>query len=316
MSQLKLKRYAKNPILTPTKNNWENLLVFNPAVVKKDNKIHLIYRAQGTDDAVSRLGHGVSHDGINFIRSQIPLYFGYPAHPNESLGIEDPRAVNIEETIYLVYSAVSENKGAPINPKWREPISKRPKISLSTTRNYIDFEDYDVILPDFEAKNASLFPKKVNDEYWLLFRKGLTTYFSRSAHLTSWLEFSPVFSHRPGEWDSIRTGIGNPPIETELGWLSFYHGVDSANVYRLGLIAFDLNNPERVIYRSSYPLLEPEEDYERFGFFPNVVFTCGTIEVGEEYFVYYGCADNVIGLATIKIEDVLEEIKTNLKIRH
>lgn len=308
MSKLKLIRYSKNPLFTPTKNSWENLIVFNPTAVKVKDKVHVIYRAMGTEDSVSRLGHAVSNDGVNFIRDSVPLYYGNPKHINETLGIEDPRAVNIDGTVYLVYVSVTENKGAYVNPNWVEKITKLPRIALSTTKNFVDFDDYDVILPDFPAKNASLFPKKVNGEYWLLFRKDLTTYFANSPQLDHWPEYHPLFEHRPHKWDSIRTGIGSPPIETEKGWLIFYHGVDKDNIYRLGIIVLDLNDPLKIIYRSEEPLLEPEKDYEKYGFFPNVVFTCGAVEVDGTYFVYYGGADMVVSLATISKQEIMDEI--------
>lgn len=38
---------------------------------------------------------------------------------------------------------------------------------------------------------------------------------------------------------------------------------------------------------------------------PNVVFTCGTAELGDDYLVYYGGADRVIGLATANTHDLL-----------
>jgi len=32
---------------------------------------------------------------------------------------------------------------------------------------------------------------------------------------------------------------------------------------------------------------------------PNVVFTCGAVELGDRFFGYYGGADSVIGVATV-----------------
>lgn len=39
---------------------------------------------------------------------------------------------------------------------------------------------------------------------------------------------------------------------------------------------------------------------------PNVVFTCGTAELGDDYLVYYGGADRVIGLATANTRELLD----------
>lgn len=302
---LKLQRSDKNPILSPSDLPWENMLVFNPGAVMVDDKVYLIYRAMGKNDIYSRLGLATSTDGVNFERRSEPLYYSQ-GHPDESLGIEDPRVVKIGDIYYLTYTAVSEDLGAEVNPNWKEKIAKKPRIALSTTKDFKIFANYNVILPNLSGKNSSLFPKIINGEYWLLYRAGAgKTYFARSSDLISWRNHSPVFEERPGMWDSVRTGIGAPPIETEKGWLLFYHGVDEANIYRLGIMFLDKENPLKILYRSPEPILEPEADYEKYGYINNVVFTCGAVEKDGKYFVYYGGADEVIGVATVDKQSVL-----------
>ncbi|MHA2253767.1 MAG: glycoside hydrolase family 130 protein, partial [Candidatus Kariarchaeaceae archaeon] len=56
------------------------------------------------------------------------------------------------------------------------------------------------------------------------------------------------------------------------------------------------------------PVLTPEEDYEKVGDVPNVCFTCGVVEKDNKYFVYYGGADKVIGVATIDKERLLKKL--------
>lgn len=302
---LKLQRVKENPILTPSKEPWENMLVFNPAAFYFNGKISLLYRAMGKQDGMSRLGLAHSDDGIHFIRHSHPVYYG-AGHDYELLGVEDPRVVKINDTYYIVYTAVSEDLGSEVDPNWKEQIAKKPYIAVATTNNFSDFLDYDVIIKNLPGKNASLFPRKVNGEYWLLFRTGAgATFFANSPHLTYWPERYPVFDKRPGQWDSFRVGIGSQPIETEKGWLLFYHGVDEINTYRLGIILLDLNDPRKILYRSPYPVLEPEKDYEKVGFIPNVVFTCGALERPDSYFIYYGACDETICLATVEKKAVL-----------
>src|SRR6266487_76157 len=102
---LKLKRNENNPILTPSDQPWENWLVFNPGAIVVDREIYLIYRAMGRDEDYSRLGLATSTDGVHFTRRKEPLYSGQ-GHADESLGIEDPRVVKIDDTYYLSYTAV------------------------------------------------------------------------------------------------------------------------------------------------------------------------------------------------------------------
>ncbi len=302
---VKLIRAKENPILIPSDLLWENMLVFNPGAIIVEEEVYLIYRAMGKNDPISRLGLATSRDGIHFERKKEPLYSG-GGHPAESLGIEDARIVKIEDTYYLTYTAVSEEfRKEDVYPT-KENIAKKPRIALSTTKDFKTFVDYDVIIPNLLGKNGSFFPKKTNGEYWLLFREGVgKTYFAKSKNLTDWQDAKPIFEKRPNLWDSSRSGIGSPPIETEKGWLLFYHGFDQTHKYGLGIMFLNLQNPLKILYRSPEPILEPVEDYEKYGYVNNVVFTCGAVEKDGLYYVYYGAADCVIGVATVEKKLVL-----------
>lgn len=303
---LKLIRSEQNPILTPSELPWENMLVFNPGAVIVGGRVYLVYRAMGKKEDYSRLGLAVSTDGIHFERKSEPLYYG-GGHPAESMGIEDPRVVQIDDTYYLTYTAVSEDLEAEINRVSKGQVAKKPQIALSTTKDFIFFHDYDVIIPNLAGKNTSFFPKKTSGEYWLLYREGVgKTYFAKSSTLTSWQQRQFVFEERAGFWDSKRTGIGAPPIETEKGWLLFYHGIDESHTYSLGIMFLDREDPCKILYRSPEPVLSPEKDYEKTGYINNVVYTCGAVEMNDQYYVYYGAADQVIGVATVEKKLVLD----------
>jgi predicted GH43/DUF377 family glycosyl hydrolase len=68
----------------------------------------------------------------------------------------------------------------------------------------------------------------------------------------------------------------------------------------------DLNDPEIVLARTSYHIMEPEMEYELNGQVNNVVFPCGTVVRDGIIFIYYGGADSVLGVATVKLDDVLK----------
>ncbi len=302
---IKLQRSSENPILLPTKNSWENMLVFNPGVTVKDGKVYMLYRAMGTNDQISRLGLAVSDDGVHFQRFNDPIYYA-KGNTAETLGVEDPRIVKIDDTYYITYIAVSRYSDESSDIGWDVKISKKPQIGLTTTKDFQTFQDYHVILSDVIGKDAAFFPKKINGEYCFLYRVGIgTTFYSQSSYLTDWPTKTQVFDRRLGTWDCYRVGVGAPPIETEKGWLLFYHGIDDNKIYRIGVMFLDLFDPTKVLYRSNEAVFEPEEQYEKKGFISNVVFTCGAIEKDNLYYVYYGAADGVIGLATIAKEDVL-----------
>jgi predicted GH43/DUF377 family glycosyl hydrolase len=111
---------------------------------------------------------------------------------------------------------------------------------------------------------------------------------------------------RPGVIEPLKLGAGGPPLETPEGWLVIYHGVDNDLVYRLGVALLDLDDPSKIIGWPTEPILEPEEPWELVGDIPNVVFTCGTAEIGDNYFVYYGGADTVIAVATANKRQLLD----------
>jgi predicted GH43/DUF377 family glycosyl hydrolase len=113
-------------------------------------------------------------------------------------------------------------------------------------------------------------------------------------------------------WQRFKIGGGTPPIKTPLGWLSFFHGVGgpmnhpTTVHYMAGALLLDLEDPQKIIYHSSQPVLEPEVLEEREGIVANVVFPTG-IDARENgrVDVYYGMADNCIGVATTQIPTTL-----------
>ncbi len=291
---MKLKRHVLNPILKPLpQHNWESRFVFNPAVVYDGELFHMLYRAQG-EDMVSRLGYAVSMDGVNFKRLDEPVF--EPASDDELYGVEDPRITRIDGWYYMLYTAYSP---------------KGPRVALARTKNFFIWERMGLILTDEENKDAALFPEKIRGKYVLLHRIPPDIWLAFSDDLVNWGNFVKIASPREGKWDDLKIGAGAPPIKTEYGWLLLYHGVQRSarNIYRLGFILLDLDDPTKVIKRSEEPILEPEMPWEKFGGVPNVVFSDAMLEFNGEYYIYYGGADTVIALATISKNDVIKWIK-------
>lgn len=119
-------------------------------------------------------------------------------------------------------------------------------------------------------------------------------------------------------WESLKIGGGTPPVRIPQGWLTFYHGVSghySMNpavpkhvVYDAGALVLDAEHPTEIIYRSPQPVLVPEENDEREGIVPNVVFPTAIDDRGDGRFdVYYGMADSRIGVACTTVPDHLPE---------
>lgn len=288
-------RYEKNPILKPrTENHWESKYVFNTAMIELGSDIHYVYRAMG-EDMVSRLGYAVSSDGYN-IKERLNHPILNPSNSLEKRGVEDPRITIIDDTCIMTYTAYSDIPQVAITTisandflerrwNWSERI-----YPFQTTIN----------------KNAVIFPHKLGKNYVMLHRIDPNIYVAYSKDLRTWENSKIILGPRKDSWDSLKMGAAGPPIEIDEGWLQIYHGVDHNITYRLGALILDRDNPEKVLYRSNDPFLEPVEEYECLGFVPNVVFSCGSVMKNGKVLISYGCADTVIGVSTFTLDEIIK----------
>ena len=121
------------------------------------------------------------------------------------------------------------------------------------------------------------------------------------------------------DWERVKIGSGAPPVLTKHGWLLVYHGVHELPgstkylpklCYSAGVMILSEKHPRQIIYRSPEPVLVPELPEETVGTIANVVFPTGTdrrddIGQPERIDVYYGMADNRIGVAKMIIPEHL-----------
>ena len=329
--QIELKRAFHNPIIEPRKYPWESKATFNPAAFIANDKIHIIYRAIGDDDS-SVLGYAASSDGYNI--NERPSYFIYRrsnnfGKPDLSLlpidyisgggwngGCEDPRLTLLGDTVYMLYTAF-DGWGSLRIALTSIKLDDFEKKRWNWTKSFL-------ISPPGEIhKNWVLFPEKINGKFAILhsfYPSVLIDYFDSLDELDG-KKFIKSDNTRPIDpsrtWDSWFRGVGPSPIKTDIGWLIIYHAMDHRNPdrYRIGAIILDLNNPTKILYRSQTPILEPEEYYENNGYKWGVVYSCGAVVKNGTLFVYYGGADKVIGVASIKLADLLEDLKKHKAVK-
>lgn len=117
------------------------------------------------------------------------------------------------------------------------------------------------------------------------------------------------------DWEKLKIGCGTPPVMTNLGWMILYHGVHETDgtgdekqrlVYSAGIMVMDKDDPCKILYRSKKPVLSPERSDEQVGLVANVVFPTGIdqrTDIGQpnRFDVYYGMADDRIGVAKLEI---------------
>ncbi len=116
-------------------------------------------------------------------------------------------------------------------------------------------------------------------------------------------------------WERLKIGGGTPPILTRHGWLIIYHGVsemaEPSNAgrqlcYSAGVMVLSKQHPREILYRSPEPVLTPTLPQERWGTIANVVFPTGIdrrndLGLPDRFDVYYGMADNRIGVARLDL---------------
>jgi len=120
-------------------------------------------------------------------------------------------------------------------------------------------------------------------------------------------------------WEKLKIGGGTPPMLTRHGWLIIYHGVsntaepasDAGKLrYSAGAMVLSKERPQEIRYRSLHPVLTPELPQERHGIVANVVFPTGIdrrddLGCKDRFDVYYGMADNRIGVARLDVPEHL-----------
>jgi len=238
-----------------------------------------------------------SEDGIHFSEPDgYPPVFG--KGELETFGIEDCRVAAIADGFSLTFTEVSEFGVG---------------VGLIRTKDWKNFDRKGMIFPPHN-KDCALFEEKINGKYYALHRPsspelgGNYIWLAESPDLIHWGIHKCIATTRPEMWDSARVGAGGAPIRTEKGWLEIYHGANSNHRYCLGALLLDINDPSKVIARSTEPIMEPIEPYEQTGFFGNVVFTNGHYVKGDDIFIYYGASDEFICGARFSISEILSTL--------
>jgi predicted GH43/DUF377 family glycosyl hydrolase len=288
------KRAGDEPALSPRGTSWESAGVFNPSVIKTEHGYVMLYRAQDAH-GTSRLGYAESTDGLHFNRRTEPVLVPETDYERDG-GVEDPRIVRVGATYYLTYTGYNK---------------KDAQLCLATSSDLQHWRRKGVILPAYKGnwnvgwtKSGAIVAEKLAGKYWMYFlgtasdktdQMGL----AYSTDLIHWTEATktPVLPRRPGKFDSRVVEPGPPPIVLPEGILLLYNGADDKLIYRVGWVLFDKQDPRRVLARSEQPIFGPQQDWEKVGQVPNVVFVEGLVLNGNNWLFYYGAADKYIGIA-------------------
>lgn len=298
-------RYSLNPIVGRHPNK-EISRAFNSALVPFNGEFIGVFRGDNLDD-IPHLYVGHSKDGIHFeIEDERIRFVDENGNPLPDTAYQyDPRVIPLDGKYYIV---------------WCDDLCG-PTIAIAETTDFKTFKKKESPFLPYN-RNGVLFPRKINDKYYLLSRpsdSGHTAFgdifISESKDLTYWGKHKVVAQKGYEWWCALKIGAGPVPIELDDGWLIFTHGVNrtcNGYVYSIGAMILDKEDPSKVLYRCKNFLMTPEENYETVGFVNNVIFpTCALVNDDGRIALYYGSADTFIGLAFTTVERVTDYVKKN-----
>ena len=222
-----------------------------------------------------------------------------PATSYQCYGIEDARISRVGDRYLMTSCSVSPERHA---------------TTLYTSDNGLDWR-LDGIVLDHQNKDMLIFEGLIGGEYWAQTRPLGDLYFAYPPD-SQWragpsinLARSPDARHwrphdRPGirphaaTVSTARMGGGAPPILTERGWLTLWHGVEPAGavgIYRTYWTILDRDDPSITVATQHAPLLEPAPHLTGpladLMYLDNVAFTTGIADAGDHYVVASGEAD-------------------------
>jgi len=315
--------------VTGQTTHWQALHTFNPAAVVRNGKVYVLYRAEDDSGAmaigghVSRLGLAVSDDGIHFKQMAEPVL--YPAKDGQEErenpgGVEDPRIVEAPDGSYvLTYTQWSRkldrySVGIATSTDLVHWQKHGPAFQGSLDGRY-DTYKYKSAAVVTEIKGGRLIAAKVNGKYWM-FWGDLGIRPATSTDLVHWtpVESAPnmpkvVLEPRAGKPDSDFPEAGPPPVLTKQGIVMLYNAKNKdgegrdpalkAGSYSVLQAVLSVSDPEKVVSRTDVPVFKPEMPFEQSGqYAAGTTFGEGLVLFHGKWWLYYGCADSFVGVAT------------------
>lgn len=315
---------AKKPV------QWEALHTFNPAAIVRHGKIYVLYRAEDNSGAMeigghtSRLGMAESEDGIHFKRSGEPVF--YPAEDDQKArewpgGVEDPRIVEREDGTYVLtytqWNRETYSVGIATSRDLKHWTKHGPAFLTALGGKYanLKYKSAGIVT---RVKDGRLIAAKIIGRYWMYWGEGSI----RLATSDDAIHWTPVegtdekpvelLRPRPGHFDSTFPETGPPPVLTSAGIVVLYNGKNAEqggdpalgpSAYAAGEALFDGANPAHLLTQTDSPVLKPELPYEKTGqYAAGTTFAEGLVYFHDKWFLYYGCADSLVAVATAPAE--------------
>jgi beta-1,2-mannosidase len=284
----------------------------------------------------SRLGLAESKDGIHFKRLAAPVF--YPSNDVEEArewpgGVEDPRIVEGEDGTYVLtytqWNRTTYSVGIATSTDLIHWTKHGPAFLTAKSGKYakLKYKSAGIVT---QLTHNRLIAAKIDGLYWMYWGEGFI-HLATSPDLIHWTPVedqrgTPVelLGPRPGRFDSTFPETGPPPVLTAAGIVVVYNGKNAEgsngknaegsggknaegsgdpalgpNAYAAGEALFDAKNPALLLKRTEEPVLKPELPYEKTGqYAAGTTFAEGLVYFKKKWFLYYGCADSLVAVAT------------------
>ena len=208
-------RYDQNPIIQRDEQKDSNS-IFNSAVVPWEDGFIGVFRCDSRSRSMD-IFVGRSKDGLKWEFEDEPIKF--EGDDPEILKREyryDPRVLKIEDKYYVTWCNGYHG----------------PTIGIAYTYDFKKFVQCENAFLPYN-RNGVLFPRKINGKYAMVSRPSDTghtpfgdVFYSESPDMVYWGKHRYVMgiiNDDRSAWQSKKIGPGPVPIETDEGWLLFYH---------------------------------------------------------------------------------------------
>jgi predicted GH43/DUF377 family glycosyl hydrolase len=217
----------------------------------------------------------------------------FPVTDAQSNGVEDARFVRFaaggEQIYYATYTAYN---------------GRAIRSELLETRDFLSFRMSPLNGTAAKNKGMALFPRRIGGQYVMIARQdNENLHLIYSDDLYTWNGGLAILKPK-FPWEFVQIGNCGSPIELDQGWLLFTHGVGPVRKYSIGAVLLDKGDPSKVLARAREPLVRPEA-FEREGYVPNVVYTCGAMRHNDQIILPYAVSDTFSNFATVKIAALL-----------
>lgn len=282
------------PLLAPSESDFVSRNIYEPSVLSDGNTSIMLFRGESRSEAptacVGRLGVAMSANGSDFGPPEPVLI---PDSPFEARGLAHPRLVLAGGVFVLTYAAYD---------------GERYRLTLATSTDARSWYRKGNLFSELtkrgeDVTSGSIIPIPGSDGRYYMYVGAGDLYVASSSDLLNWeLHPEPVLKRKKGlPFASERIETGPAPFVTRHGIVSILNGIDENSQSRPFAALFDLENPQNCVAHLPKPFLEPQEDWERFGYVPDSIRVTGLSLRGDAFHIYYSGADRCIGLATAPV---------------